>query len=471
MPDRVRHRGQELAHRHRATALHLRRVRRIGQHLRRRCAQDRPERVAEVVVARVQLLAGRAAVDRLLLRRLGLLRAGKNAARRDTQVGESDVIRAAVERDLLRREPLRGPEVGEDPLDLARTGRAGRIALDRAVAVVDEAGEVGRGDHVEVEHDHDLRDLLRRQVLGVVGRADEPVLLAAPPGEPDFLTRVEAPASDLLRDLELGRAARTVVVDPRPRGNGVEMRADHDHVVRIAARRLREHLWEEAVIDLRVDRQAHRRVLACLERLVELLADRVARVDRRDPHPDRPRPEERVHPIRRVALVEEDHRCGAGLLGQVELLHERAGAALDQRDRARGLRREVLRFAAAGASAGARDLDVAGRHDRRIRDAAGGRLLEADEVHVWAVVVVRGPRDVGLLRVDVGPAERRGRVLDPPQPSRGLIDEYEVYVVAIVWGVGNVRVLGGRRPIAEGGRRRERFESEAGLIHAAATVP
>src|SRR4028118_130720 len=42
--------------------------------------------------------------------------------------------------------------------------------------------------------------------------------------------------------------------------------------------------------------------------------------------------DEQLRPVRRVALVEDDHRLRAGLLGEERLVAEGAGAALDERD-------------------------------------------------------------------------------------------------------------------------------------------
>ena len=62
---------------------------------------DVGERVAGQVVARVELLAGGAAPDRLLLGGLDLLGAGEQATRRDAVVDERLVVAAAVERGVV----------------------------------------------------------------------------------------------------------------------------------------------------------------------------------------------------------------------------------------------------------------------------------------------------------------------------------------------------------------------------------
>jgi hypothetical protein len=100
------------------------------------------------------------------------LGAGEDAAGRDPAVGEAHVVRASVERNALGRQALRLPEIAEHSLDLSRPGRTGDVFPEYgAVAVVDEAGEVRRGDHVGVDHHHDLVHLGLREIRGVVLRA------------------------------------------------------------------------------------------------------------------------------------------------------------------------------------------------------------------------------------------------------------------------------------------------------------
>jgi hypothetical protein len=148
------------------------------------------------VVARVELLALHAAEQRHLLRRLRVLGAGEDAARRDAAVDEPRVVRAAVER--LRDGGHATPrEVAlEDRLDRAGVLRAGRAEL-AAVTVVDEPGVVRRRDHVGVDNHVDPAHvdpahLLLGQLLGVVLRADQAVLLAAEPEEADLVLRLRA---------------------------------------------------------------------------------------------------------------------------------------------------------------------------------------------------------------------------------------------------------------------------------------
>ena len=140
----------------------------------------------------------------------------------------------------------------EDVLDAAGAGRAGRVRHGRilgrivAVTVVDAADVVRGGEHVVVEHHVDLLDLRVAEVLGVVARADETVLLGAEPHEPHLLTQVVPAAGELLGLGQQRGGAGAVVVDARALGHRVQVRArDHD-VVRVAAARLGDHLVQEA---------------------------------------------------------------------------------------------------------------------------------------------------------------------------------------------------------------------------------
>ena len=109
-----------------------RRVRRRVAHLVERGVVEVADVVAAEVVARVVRLPGRAAVDRGLLCRLDPLGAGEQAARRDAGVDERPVVRSAVERRRLRREPLAREVVEEEPLDLGRRLQAPRPRAARS---------------------------------------------------------------------------------------------------------------------------------------------------------------------------------------------------------------------------------------------------------------------------------------------------------------------------------------------------
>src|SRR6266508_6413660 len=148
------------------------------------------ERVASQMVARVVLRAGGTAVDPLLLRSLDALSAGEQAARRDTRGDERAIVRAPVERRWLVRQPLRSEVVEEDLLDRSGAGRPNRAAASRVVAGVDEAHEVRRADHVEVQVQLDLILLGLAETIHVERGADQAFLLTAPPGEAQLVARV-----------------------------------------------------------------------------------------------------------------------------------------------------------------------------------------------------------------------------------------------------------------------------------------
>ena len=212
------------------------------------------------------------------------------------RVGEADVVGPTVERPTRALEALRAEPVVEDLLDLARALRPGGVARGGvAVAVVDPADVVGRREHVVVEHHVDLVDLALAEVLGVVGRADQAVLLGAEPHEADLVAELVVPVGHLLGLGEQRRRAGAVVVDARTRRHGVEVRADHDDVVGVAATRLRDHLRQEAVGEVPVDLEVHGRVLALLVGLEQLVAEGVAGDHRGDGR-------------RRVGLVVDEDR-------------------------------------------------------------------------------------------------------------------------------------------------------------------
>ena len=211
----------------------------VGHLLERRVVQVQ-QRVAALVVAGVVRLTGDAAVDRGLRGRLDPLGAGEQAAGRDPGLDERAVVRAPVERRRLRREPLAREVVEEHRLDLVGPVRTHGAFARRVVAVVDEAHEVGRPDHVEVQHRRDPIALGRRKALDVVRRTEQAGLLRPEPDEAHVVARRDA--GHLLGDLEDPRRSGAVVVDARPGADPVQMRADRDHVPGIAADALRDHV-------------------------------------------------------------------------------------------------------------------------------------------------------------------------------------------------------------------------------------
>ena len=82
-----------------------------------------------------------------------------------------------------------------------------------------------------------------------MGGADEPELFGAPPREPDLVARLHL--RHLLGHLQYGGGA--VVVDPWALEDGVEMRPDHDDVVRIAAVGFSQDVVADGVLLDRLD--------------------------------------------------------------------------------------------------------------------------------------------------------------------------------------------------------------------------
>src|SRR5919108_2495783 len=103
------------------------------------------------------------------------------------------MVGGAPDGNLVHRLALSGEVRAEELFD---PGRAWRLRI----AVVDEAAEVPRTDHVEVEHAQKLRTLSRAEALDVRGRAHQAELLGAPEGEPEAARRQNAEAAGLAGD-------------------------------------------------------------------------------------------------------------------------------------------------------------------------------------------------------------------------------------------------------------------------------
>ena len=252
-------------------------------------------------------------------------------------------------------------EVGfEQALDGGRAGRTLEAEVG-TVAVIDEVAEVRRADHVEVQVGLDLLLLFRGEVLHVVGRAHQAGFLGAPPGEAHLVDRQRLGQQH--GHLQLGGAARTVVVDTGAFEHRVEVRADHHHVVRVAATGLGDHVVGLGLLAYHIDHQVQLQVRG----LRPGHAVVVGGEDHRDAalvglaYGD----VLQALAVVGVALVEDDHPGGAGGRGVLGLLLEVAGAALDQRDRAGREVGEVFRLATAGGG-------VAGAEGQVHRDHLGG---------------------------------------------------------------------------------------------------
>ena len=267
----------------------------------------------------------------------------------------------------------------------------------RQVAVADEADEVRRREHVEVQVRHDARLLRRAQVLDEVGRADEPVLLGAPERERDLVGQLDRAAWRAARR----SPAASAVPEPlslMPGPAATESRCAPSMTflrwspLRLSAITLSK--YRGVVVASTTIRAVGFGVVS------SALADLVGGEHGRDRVVRRRLDEQRVRPAR-VALVVEDHADRARIGGERQLLHERARAALDQRDRALGLGRVVLRGAAGGrrrrrASAARRGWSPARPAATPVSPAAEN--AERDEVDVGRVVVGLGARRPRLRR-------------------------------------------------------------------------
>ena len=230
------------------------------------------ERVARLVVAGVELRARGAAPDRLLLRRLDLLRAREEAAGGDAVLDERLVVAAPVERRVVVRLADEGVVRLEDVLDRGRAGRDRHRSLERRlVGVVDHLDVVRRADHVEVQVEGDLVLLGLAQAVHVGRRADQAFFLSAPPREAQRVLRLQL--RELLGELQQRGGTAAVVVDPGACLDGVEMGSGHDDVVVVAAVELGDH------VGLRI---VHHRDGRGRARPGERLAGGEARADHRD---------------------------------------------------------------------------------------------------------------------------------------------------------------------------------------------
>src|SRR5215208_3694609 len=189
-----------------ARELAQRRLRRVGHLL-----EHRPVDVAEVVAGPV--VAGI----------LGRLLAGEQAAG-----GHVD--------------GLEGRMVGAAP-EVRSTGAVEVPAQDaghRAVAV-DQPCRVRGGDHVEVDVGADAAPLGARQPVRVAPGADEADLLGGPEPEP-YPRAARLMPGQPPGDGQQPRHPAAVVVDPRPRRDGVQVRAGHDHAPGRGAGQLADHV-------------------------------------------------------------------------------------------------------------------------------------------------------------------------------------------------------------------------------------
>src|SRR5262245_36273356 len=93
---------------------------------------------------------------------------------------------------------------------------------------VNEAREVGRADHVEVDIERDVPAKLLGQGSHMMARADEAALLCTPECEAHAAAGLGRTLGQLQRRFEHCSRTATIVVDARPLRYAVEMRTNDD---------------------------------------------------------------------------------------------------------------------------------------------------------------------------------------------------------------------------------------------------
>ena len=126
--------------------------------------------VAGLMVAGIEGLACRAAEQGCLFRGLDVFGTREQATCGDTDIDERAVVGAPVEGGRLHSQFLLGEVSVDHALDVGRAIGTGGSGVG-AVAVIDEAPEVGRANHVEVEVQRYALDLLLAQQTDIMGDA------------------------------------------------------------------------------------------------------------------------------------------------------------------------------------------------------------------------------------------------------------------------------------------------------------
>src|SRR5262245_37054571 len=122
---------------------------------------------------------------------------------------------------------------------------------------VNEAREVGRTDHVEIDIERDAPPNLLRQGSHMVARADEATLLCAPEREAHATASLGRPFGQSQRRFEHYRRAATIVVDARPLRHAVEMRTNDDQGTIAIQSRIGQHVSSEPLAGNGIDFEPH----------------------------------------------------------------------------------------------------------------------------------------------------------------------------------------------------------------------
>ena len=146
--------------------------------------------IAGQVIAGIVLIAGRAAKNRCLVRCLDAQVTAEQTTRRNTGLEERKIAVPTIEWCRLHRQALIGKIAVQYLFDGLRAIRAWQCAV-RAVAIIDEANEIRRTEHLEFEVGPNFLDFVNAQAVHVVGGTHQPGFLGPPPGKTHRAARLE----------------------------------------------------------------------------------------------------------------------------------------------------------------------------------------------------------------------------------------------------------------------------------------
>ena len=200
--------------------------------------------VAVGVVVRVEGDTGPSAPKPRLHLGFLLRRTSGRAADRHPRGQKRAVVGGAGKRHVGGTYPGQVEVAGQGPLDAGRPGGhlAGRdtgVGLPGLVAVVGEEAGVGRAEHVEVEVERDVVELVAVQPPYIIRRPFQTHLFGSPEGEPHGVGGLRL-RSQRDRGFQHRRHARAVVIDTGALGRTVQVRAHHDDVAAIPSLCLRQ---------------------------------------------------------------------------------------------------------------------------------------------------------------------------------------------------------------------------------------
>lgn len=184
--------------------------------------------VASGVVADIVCDTSLTTVGSGLLWGLDLLSSGEETTRCNTVLEERSIIGASGEISWEGLDAGGLEVVLEELLSLGRSDWAGGSERG-SVTVVNTVEEVWRSNHVKVEIDADLVQVLLSGLLDEVSSTKQTLLLSGPPGEADGV--VDLVLGQLLGDLKKTDGAGAVVVDTWAGLDGIGVASQVDDVV------------------------------------------------------------------------------------------------------------------------------------------------------------------------------------------------------------------------------------------------